>query len=155
MTVEIMSKSVVSVTEMSRMVGLSRARFYQLVKSGCFPAAEVDPQTKRPFYNSEQQAQILDVRRRNCGVDGKPVLFYSRRTDAGAQKSRKKPAPQTECHVDLIEGLKALNVTVTGSQLTPILNDLFPAGTHGRDQGEVLRAVLQKIRRQNCSDSVG
>lgn len=148
-------KAVVSVSEMSRLVGLSRARFYQLIKSGCFPIPEVDPQTKRPFYNSEKQAQILDVRRKNCGVDGKPVLFYSRRTDVGAHRSRKKPAPQTECHTDLIEGLKALNVTVTGSQLNSILNELFPAGTGGRNQGEILRAVLQKIRRQNSADSVG
>ena len=148
-------KAVVSVSEMSRLVGLSRARFYQLVKSGCFPPPSVDPLTNRPFFDSETQTQILEVRRRNCGVDGKPVLFYSRRTDAGVKRNRSKPASQTESNTDLIDDLKALNVAVTGSQLRPILHELFPQGVSGINHGDVLRAVLQKIRRHNSADSVG
>ena len=43
MAVEVVAKMAVSVTEMARMLGLSRARFYQLVRSGTFPAADHDP----------------------------------------------------------------------------------------------------------------
>lgn len=90
MSENIVSKSVVSITEMARMVGLSRARFYQLVRKGTFPAADQDPLTKRPCYFQEKQLQILEARRRNCGVDGQPILFYSRRRDLGSIKSKPK-----------------------------------------------------------------
>src|ERR1700686_3066726 len=87
----IVSKSVVSVTEMARMVGLSRARFYQLVRRGTFPPADEDPVTKRPFFTEEKQRLILEARRRNCGVDGKAILFYSRRKDFGTTKAAPPP----------------------------------------------------------------
>ena len=38
---------------------------------------------RRPFYHEELQAVCLDVRRRNCGIDGKPVLFYCPATGHG------------------------------------------------------------------------
>ena len=71
-------KAVVSVAEMSRMVGLSRARFYQLIGT-TFPPPLYTEATRRPFYDEALQSVCLEVRRRNCGVDGKPVLFYARR----------------------------------------------------------------------------
>jgi transposase len=83
----IVTKSAVSVTEMARMVGLSRARFYQLVRRGTFPSADQDAVTGRPCYFEEKQRQVLEVRRRNCGVDGTPILFYSRRRDLGQVKA--------------------------------------------------------------------
>ena len=48
MSGDIMTKAAVSVTEMARMAGLSRARFYQLVKKGTFPPADQDHATERP-----------------------------------------------------------------------------------------------------------
>src|SRR5271170_538767 len=92
MTENIVTKSAVSVTEMARMVGLSRARFYQLVRRGTFPPADQDAITGRPCYFEERQRQVLEVRRRNCGVDGKPLLFYSRRRDFGQTKAAPRPA---------------------------------------------------------------
>ena len=59
-------------------VGLSRQRFYQLIGT-TFPYPVYDLKSRRPFYTAELQAMILEVRRRNCGIDGKPVLFYARR----------------------------------------------------------------------------
>ena len=43
-------KSVISVTEMVTVVGLSRQRFNQLVKIGVFPGPDHDPATGRPFF---------------------------------------------------------------------------------------------------------
>ena len=91
MSDNIVTKSAVSVTEMARMVGLSRARFYQLVRRGTFPPADQDAVTGRPCYFEEKQRQVLEVRRRNCGVDGKPLLFYSRRRDLGQPKAAPRP----------------------------------------------------------------
>src|SRR5207253_1219686 len=92
MSENIVTKSVVSVTEMARMVGLSRARFYQLVKRGTFPPVDLDPVSNRPCYFEEKQRQVLDARRRNQGVDGKLVLFYSRRRDFGQTKAAPRAA---------------------------------------------------------------
>ena len=160
MSGEIVLKSAVSVTEMARMVGLSRARFYQLVKRGTFPAAEQDLASKRPCYFEEQQRLILDARRRNCGVDGKPILFYSRRNDVGQKRKASRPTISkvkevVKKYTDLIDGLAALNVTATISQIEPLLKELFPDGIEGKDPGEVIRAVFLRIQRQNSGDKQG
>ncbi len=47
-------KEIVTVTEMARMCRLSRARFYQLVGEGVFPAPSRNEQTGRPFFDREQ-----------------------------------------------------------------------------------------------------
>jgi hypothetical protein len=147
-----LSKSVVSITEMASLVGLSRVRFYQLVKKGAFPPADKDSVSKRPCYFEEKQRQILEARRRNCGVDGKPVLFYSRRNDAGKPRSASgltvgKVKEVEKKYTNLIDGLGALNVSATVAQVETIVKELFPAGTEGIDVGEVIRAVFLRIQR--------
>ena len=69
------TKEVVTVAEMARMCGLSRSRFYGLVKEGIMPLPSRNAATKRPFYTRERQAQCLLVRKTNCGVNGRPILF--------------------------------------------------------------------------------
>jgi hypothetical protein len=152
------TKTVVSVTDMAHMVGLSRARFYQLVRAGTFPEPDREPATGRPCYGEEKQRQCLEVRRRNCGIDGKPVLFYSRRLGAGPRKQ--KPArPKLEAKrgdvMALVEGLNALGLTAaTAAQVENLITEMYPKGTEGLDQGEVLRAVFLEIRRRNQGDKV-
>lgn len=154
MTGNIVTKSAVSVTEMARMVGLSRARFYQLVRRGTFPPADQESMTARPCYLEEKQRQILEARRRNCGIDGKPVLFYSRRIDVGIKRSVvPKFKTATRKITWLIDGLEALGVAATIAQVEPILVELFPNGVEEADQGEVIKAVFLRLRRQNPSVS--
>ena len=88
MSVEI--KQAVTVSEMARMCGLSRARFYQLIGTA-FPYPVYSVSTRRPFFDQELQKVCLEVRRRNCGIDGKPILFYSRRLDLPAPKKQIRP----------------------------------------------------------------
>jgi hypothetical protein len=151
-------KLVVSVTEMARLVGLSRARFYQCVKAGTFPPADTDPLTKRPFYGEEKQRQCLEVRRRNCGIDGRPVLFYSRRRDFGVKKS-KPPATTPKVKVgeyaDLIAMLAQVKVQATASQVEAAVREKFPSGTIGKDIAVVFKAILPVIRGQDRPDSAG
>jgi hypothetical protein len=73
------TKAAVTVAEMARMVGLSRARFYQLIQAGVFPEPERQADNSRPFFGENRQKECLEVRRRNYGVNGKAVLFYARR----------------------------------------------------------------------------
>jgi hypothetical protein len=165
MPVERQTKAVVTVAEMARMVGLSRARFYQLVAAGTFPQPLYDMSTKRPHYVEEQQVVCLEVRRRNCGVDGKPVLFYARRVGAGAPRasttaSASTPAPRsrpTKPPEDpLVASIKALGLTsVTAAEVRAAVAEVFPKGVTGIDQGTVVRAVFLRLKCRNPADSAG
>lgn len=160
MSGELVAKSAVSVTDMARMVGLSRARFYQLAKKGVFPTADQEPETGRPFYGEEKQRQCLDVRRTNRGINGTTVLFYARRRDVGQKKSARPTVGKVKQvvsneYMDVIDGLAALNVTATVAQVAPLVRELFPNGIDDVDPGEVIRAVFLRIQRQNPGDKQG
>lgn len=146
-------KAAVSVTEMARMVGLSRQRFHQLVKSGVFPQPLYDEETRRPYFDAVLQQSCLEVRRRNCGVNGKPVLFYSRgpRSSALSRPVKKRPVQRDEGkHSDLIDGLKGLGLTnVTAAQVDAVVVELYPGGTTGVPPADLLRAVFLRLQRKN------
>jgi len=153
----IVTKSVVSVTEMARMVGLSRARFYQLVKRGTFPVSDLDSLSNRPCYCEEKQRLILEARRRNCGVDGKPILFYSRRKDCGQVKvptRPSKPKAVNALYSDLIDHLASAKIVVTTAQVEAAVKAEFPQGIDGIEFAVVLNRVLDHLRGQNPSGSV-
>ena len=111
--------------------GCQRARFYQLVGT-TFPWPLYDVATRRPFYDEELQAVCLEVRRRNCGIDGKPVLFYARRplaTPVPVRKPRKAAAANDDRHADLLDGLKGLGLAgVTAAQVAEAVKELYPTG---------------------------
>lgn len=146
-------KAAVSKTEMARMVGLSRQRFHQLTVAGVFAQPLYDGVTGRPYYDAELQQSCLEVRRRNCGVNGKPVLFYSRgsRPSPPSRPTKKKPVQRDEGkHADLIDGLKGLGLTsVTAAQVDAVLIELYPGGTIGVPPADLLRAVFLRLQRKN------
>jgi hypothetical protein len=156
---EIQTKAVVSVSEMARMCRLSRARFYQLQKAGVFPPPVYSVSTRRPIYVEELQNLCLEVRRRNCGINDKPVLFYSCRLGTAPNRP-KAPKPKLEPKGNdvsaLVDGLNSLGLTTaTAAQIQKVTEQLFPKGTAAMDQGEVLRAVFLHLKRQNSADNVG
>lgn len=147
------TKAIVTVSEMARMCGLSRARFYQLQKVGIFPPPLYDVATRRPIYDEELQKVCLGVRRRNCGVNGKPILFYARRNPlapAPPKPRAKAPTPKKDQHPDLIEALQALGLAaVTAAQVGAAVKEVYPQGTAGVDQAEVVRAIFLHLRRRD------
>lgn len=151
------TKAIMTVADVARLVGLSRARFYQLIGSA-FPWPVYDIKTRRPIYVEDMQKVCLEVRRRNCGIDGKPVLFYSRRlptTTTPSPKPKPKAKPSSAgVPQEIIEGVRALGLTTSASQITLVVNQLYPFGVTG-DSGEVIRAVFLQIKRQNSGDNVG
>jgi len=150
------TKTIVSITDMARMVGLSRPRFYQLVGS-TFPWPLYDLRTRRPFYNEELQQVCLDIRRRNCGIDGRPLMFYSRRprTTAIARRCITKAQPKkANSNRHLIEGLKSLGLVVAPDQVAIAIKEIFPNGVDSVPQGEVLRGVFLHLKRQDTADNV-
>lgn len=155
----VQAKVFVSVVEMARLCGLSRARFYQLVQAGTFPPPAYDVRTRRPVYPEELQQDCLGVRRRNCGVNGRPVPFYAKgpRTDTRSSRPRTpKAKPPTRKHADLIDGLAALGLRDTsGGQVDAALTAAYPLGVGETDRGEVLRVIFLHLERQNPADNAG
>lgn len=166
--------SSVSVSDMARMVGLSRSRFHQLLQSGVFPKPAVDPESKRPFYDSEGQTLCLQVRQRNCGVNGKRVLFYARPFGAhlaakprplGAQSTsarrKKSEAKQTTASKPskldlLVQGLKSLGLpNVTASEASAAVHQVFPIDSQRPADEEVLLKVFRYLVRQNSGGNHG
>jgi hypothetical protein len=139
------TKAAVTVAEMSRMCGLSRARFYQLIGSA-FPHPVYDMATRRPFYDEVAQKVCLEVRRRNCGIDGKAILFYAKRLPVVLPTRPSRPAPETRNNCSqLIEGLRALGLSVSTAQVEAALKEL---GLQGREDGEAVRAVFIHLKRK-------
>ncbi len=149
-------KAAISIKDQAMLVGLSRQRFMQLVKQGVFPAPLIDKATKRPYFTEEMQAQCLEVRRKNMGINGKVVMFYARRpTNAPAPKIN-KPKPMQDSYTEIVDGLKALGlVTVTTTQVAEAVKELFPKGTSTVDPGEIIRAVFVYLHRKNSGEKVG
>lgn len=151
------TKAIMTIADTAKLVSLSRARFYQLIGTA-FPWPVYDIRTRRPVYVEEMQKMCLEVRRRNCGIDGKPILFYSRRlpnTTTPSPKPKPKVTPSgAGVPQEIIDGVKALGLSVSASQITAITNQLYPFGVTG-DFGEAIRAVFLHIKRQNSSDNVG
>lgn len=144
------SKSVVSVTEMARMVGLSRQRLYQLMGS-TFPFPLYDVETRRPFYPEDLQQICLEVRRRNFGIDGKPVMFYAKGYPPRVSRPKATPRrlPKQKQHVAVIDGLAALGLPVGEDRVAAAIKQLFPGGIEGQNEAEVLRAVFLFLKRQD------
>ena len=147
-------KVAVSVAEMSRMINLSRSRFYQLIGSA-FPEP-CRNENGRPYYDEQQQELCIDVRRRNCGVDGKPILFYAPRhstpaTTRSPKKSRDRKADNNK-YSDILDGVKALGLTTTTmDQVSAAMQELFPRWEHGSDLGEVIRQVFLSLKHNNST----
>jgi DNA-binding transcriptional MerR regulator len=151
MSEELPEKAVVSISDMARMVGLSRTRFHQLMKAGIFPQPLRDSPTSRLYYDQNLQTICLTVRQTNTGVNGKPILFYPRRR----QEPVKSKKAQQGQHAELIDDLKSLGLAqVTAAQVQDAMQTLYPNGTSGVDELEVIRQVFLFIRRKNPGDSV-
>jgi hypothetical protein len=148
-------KAGVSVAEMARLLGLSRSRFYQL-QGSTFPVPVYAIASRRPFFTEAQQQVCLEVRRRNCGIDGKPVLFYARRQHSVPIRTPYRSAnngPRKNPDIaGLLDGLNALGLTTaTAARVQEVTTQLFPNGTGDIEQREVLRAVFLYLKRQTSS----
>jgi len=142
------NKAAVSVSEMARMLGMSRARFYQLLNDGVFPSPRYEVSTRRPFFDEEAQNCCLEVRRRNYGVNGKPVLFYPPRSSSPKLQPKPLKPKMTAELVELIDSLSGLGLVATSSQVEAALKECFPKGIADTDKGEVIRTLFLSIKRQ-------
>jgi hypothetical protein len=146
-------RPVVSVAGMARLVGLSRQRFHQLMREGVFPPPVYDIATRRPHYTEELQQVCLSVKEKNFGINGRVVLFYARLTGVvlGKTQVRRSASPtRTPKHNGLIAGLKGLGLaTITEQQIEAALKELYPDGTAGVGETELLRTIFVCLMRRN------
>jgi len=140
-------KAAVSVSEMAKLLGLSRASLYALIKKGVFLAPIYSPVNKRPLYTADMQAENLAARQGGIGVNGEYVLFYEKRQPAPAVPTKGQPAKRDE-RASLMEGLSALGLDkVTTTQVGEAIAANFPNGIAGVEESVVLRVLNRHFRR--------
>jgi hypothetical protein len=115
-------------------------------------------QTRRPAYTKELQKVCLEVRRRNCGIDGKPILFYTRRTGtvvSSVKPRRKSTTAKNSKYAEVVEGVKSLGLTsATAAQVEAAVSQRYKMGIVGVDLGEVIRIIFLDLKRQDSGDNV-
>src|SRR4051812_26915169 len=108
-------RAAVSVTQMAKMVGMSRASFYEHVARGHFLKPLYATGSRRPVYTAEMQQQNLEVRSNKKGVNGDFVLFNDRGPREQPQRlPRRDSATTAIVPGDLrrrLEGLGLMNLT--------------------------------------------
>ncbi|MCK4625664.1 MAG: hypothetical protein KAV00_10165 [Phycisphaerae bacterium] len=159
-------QDIITVSEMARRVGLSRARFYELMREGCFPEPSRNPRTNRPFFNRDQQKRCLQVRKTHCGINGQAVMFYGRCPDGVTPPKRPRPtsAPRSKrAHekrdeavlTRLRTGLAQLGITsASDADIRCALADGFPDGHHDADLATMLKAVFDRLNCRDAPDNV-
>lgn len=156
----------VSISQMARLIGLSRSRFHQLLKEGVFPQpANSKDSNGRRYYDEDAQAICLRVRRSHVGINGKPILFYAKRCAGSINKSQPKRAktprrasepPTTAPSDDLLDGLRQLGLgAVSPSRLSAALEVCCPPGTDRPPHDEILVRVFRYLSSQNSGGNHG
>jgi hypothetical protein len=127
-------KTVFSVTEVVKELGLSRARFYQLQKMGVFPKP-LFAGPKRPFYPLDLRQKCIDIRQTGVGYNGLPTVFYNLRKDF-----------QQSClnYERLANALQKINTNVTVEAVKKATTDLYRKGLPlGHDEGRVFADLVR------------
>ena len=141
-------ESVCSVAEMADKVGLSRARFYQLLKAGVFPPPDHNIHTKRPLYPLELQQKCIQIRKTGIGLNGLPVLFNRPR------KAIKARSPLDHKYREYALTLRTMGLNVTASQVKDAMEVLSAKGLlQSSDENLVVRDLFRHMSTE-CTKGV-
>ena len=117
-------EAVCSVTELTKKLGLSRARFYQLQKAGVFPMPVYCIHTRRPFYTLELQQKCFEIRKTRIGLNGQPIIFYAPRKN-GITKAQNRSDHKIQ---EMTGILKNMIPDVTCEMVKEAVEKLYPEG---------------------------
>ena len=129
-------EKLVTVTELCEMLGVSKTRFYDLIRSGILPAPMRNPSNNRPIFNVELTECCRQVFKTHIGVNGQPYTPNKKR------RSTTGSAPKRERHESLIASLSALGMTVTVKQVDEAVKGL----PEGLEEGELVKQVFLRLR---------
>jgi hypothetical protein len=107
------------------------------------------------FYDEAGQQMCLDVRRRNCGINGRAILFYARRSDVGTHRRPSKRVKRKEAKLDsiFVGHLKGLGLSsATDRQVEATVSELYPTGLDGKSESEVLRNIFLHLKSKENHD---
>jgi len=139
-------KTICSVTDLVGMLGLSRARFYQLLKEGIFPQPVYDIRTRRPFFTAQLQEHCLRIRQTGIGFNGCYILFYARRNNNGHRKEKNRNRSNSK-YSDLTATLTQMGLDVSVSQVKDAIEALYPEGLEEQnDEGTVIRDLFRYLK---------
>jgi hypothetical protein len=140
---------------MARMLQMSSARLYQLMKEGIFPTASRDSQD-RPFFTRDQQVQMLTVYKTNVGINGRSIFFRPKATRTPPPKRTKVNSLPPQDHSDLLTTIRAMGMShVKKSDLANALSALFPNGRLPEDKTALVRQVFVHLHRQESGHKQG
>ena len=87
------------------------------------------------------------------------MLFHARQkevTPSITKQAGRKAAPDDGRYRDLLDGLKSLGLAnVTTAEVEAALKDVRPSNSAGKKNGDVLRAVFLRLKRQDASSRPG
>ena len=135
-------KAACSVTEMTKILCLSRARFYQLQKGGFFPMPLYCIRTRKPYFDKNLQKKCLQVRQTGIGFNNHPILFNAPRQ---TQPTNKKPKVDKKL-ADLADALKKTGIEISHTQLQQAIQTLYPNGLSQIDEGVVIRDLFKYFK---------
>lgn len=139
-------REAMSIAETARLIKMSRSRFHQLIGS-VFPQPKRDENGK-PYYPRQDQELIVEIRRRNVGLDGKPILF--RATGSRTSSAPRRPrAPQvSQAYRDVLVAVRELGLThATARDVAECVGRLFPDGKTP-EPADLIRRVFLSLKSQ-------
>ena len=138
-------QAVCSVTELAKMLGLSRARVYQLQKMGILPKPLYCSRTRRPYYSLELQKECLDIRKTGIGHNGQPIIFNATRKD----RSKKPQSSSDPMYKELADILRQMGSNVTRDKVKDAVKAIYPNGLDRQsDQGMVIRDLFIYLKQK-------
>ena len=136
-------KAICTVTELANQLGLSRARFYQLQKSGVFPQPIYCTRTKRPFYSLELQQECLNIRKTGIGRHGRPVIFYATKKNPSTDLQNQDYKCKEYANI-----LRQMGLNVTPNKIRYAVKALYPEGLEQEDsENIVIRNLFRYFKR--------
>lgn len=139
------TKAAISVSEMCRLLDLSRSQFYLHVGRGTFHPPLYMVRNRRPFFTAVMAEENLHAKQTGIGVNGQYVLFYEKQSVSESEKPRRSSKSN---YAGLIASLQSLGLdNVTQTKVDAAVESCFPGGTDGHDESEVLRAVFRQLKR--------
>jgi hypothetical protein len=134
-------------SEACKMMNLSRARFYQLLDKGIFPQPLYQIKTKRPFYDTRLQQELLKIRETGLGTNGQIILFYSPRKRAIDKPKKPKTLDSTVLPFkEFAETLNDMGLSCSPKEVESAIAQLYPDGFESIDEGVVIRELFRFIK---------